>query len=76
MNIFPYLCLFFFFLEILILILLEQYLYYSHYQNHLGVKYILRSLFILTEIINVVLNYGCIRPDHFPLCCLFLLGKV
>ena len=35
-----------------------------------------RSLFILTNIINVFLNCECIRPNPFPLCWLFLLGKI
>lgn len=34
-----------------------------------------RGLFILIKIINVFLNCKCIRPDPFPLCWLFLLGK-
>lgn len=34
-----------------------------------------RCLFILTKIINVFLNCKCSRPDPFPLCWLFLVGK-
>lgn len=58
-----------------ILILLEKYAYHSHWQHHLGAKNIQKSLFILTEIIGF-LNRKRIRPDHFPLCCLFHLGNI